>query len=171
MLPHGFKVQGGMLAITPFFAGREEQLVCAQVVVDNGHSGGRRRLCVDAGVQLYRQDLEETAKTLQIKLRFTNGETTVDTRHSGDLAVPRGEHLNFCSSPRVFGNSSSDMSSPWQNLQTLIQMGTARTTPVIVAQPVPVVTASLPVVRAYRETMTRLFDETCCLEPGWLYFC
>jgi hypothetical protein len=106
MLPHGFKVQGGMLAITPFFAGREEQLVCAQVVVDNGHSGGRRRLCVDAGVQLYRQDLEETAKTLQIKLRFTNGETTVDTRHSGDLAVPRGEHLNFCSSPRVFGNSS-----------------------------------------------------------------
>jgi hypothetical protein len=50
-------------------------------------------------------------------------------------------------------------------------MGTARTTPVIVAQPVPVVTASLPVVRAYRETMTLVRRATGCLEPGWLYFC
>jgi hypothetical protein len=71
MLPHGFKVQGGMSITPPIFAGREEQLgFCAQVVVDNGHSGGRRRLCVGAGVQLYRQDLEETAKTLQIKLKI-----------------------------------------------------------------------------------------------------
>jgi hypothetical protein len=45
------------------------------------------------GVQLYRQDLEETAKTLQIKLkiqariRLAFG-TTVDTC-ACDLAVPR----------------------------------------------------------------------------------
>ncbi len=45
------------------------------------------------------------------------------------------------------------------NLQTLMQMGAARNTPVIATQPVPMVNASLPVVRAYRETLARLFDE------------
>lgn len=45
------------------------------------------------------------------------------------------------------------------NLQTVKQMGGARSTPVIATQAVPMVTASLPVVRAYRETLSRLFDE------------
>lgn len=45
------------------------------------------------------------------------------------------------------------------NLQTMQQMGAARNTPVIATQPVPMVNASLPVVRAYRETLARLFDE------------
>lgn len=45
------------------------------------------------------------------------------------------------------------------NLQTMAQMGAGRSTPVIATQAVPMVNASLPVVRAYRETMTRLFDE------------
>ena len=45
------------------------------------------------------------------------------------------------------------------NLQTMLQMGAARNTPVIATQPVPMVNASLPVVRNYRETLARLFDE------------
>lgn len=45
------------------------------------------------------------------------------------------------------------------NLQTLNQLGQSRSTPVIATQVVPMVTASLPVVRAYRDTMARLFDE------------
>lgn len=45
------------------------------------------------------------------------------------------------------------------NLQTLMQMGAARNTPVIATQAVPMVNASLPVVRSYRETLARLFDE------------
>jgi ABC-type branched-subunit amino acid transport system substrate-binding protein len=45
------------------------------------------------------------------------------------------------------------------NLQTMLQMGAARNTPVIATQPVPLVKASLPVVRAYRETLARYFDE------------
>ena len=45
------------------------------------------------------------------------------------------------------------------NLQTMQQMGASRNTPVIATQPVPMVTASLPVVRQYRETLSRLFDE------------
>jgi len=45
------------------------------------------------------------------------------------------------------------------NLQTLMQMGAAHNTPVMATQVVPMVTASLPVVRHYRETLSRLFDE------------
>lgn len=45
------------------------------------------------------------------------------------------------------------------NLQTMMQMGAARNTPIIATQPVPLVNASLPVVRSYRETLARLFDE------------
>lgn len=45
------------------------------------------------------------------------------------------------------------------NLQTMMQMGAARNTPVIATQAVPMVNASLPVVRAYRDTLARLFDE------------
>ena len=45
------------------------------------------------------------------------------------------------------------------NLQTLMQLGGTRSTSVINTQPVPMVTAGLPVVRDYRATLARLFDE------------
>lgn len=45
------------------------------------------------------------------------------------------------------------------NLQTLLQMGAARNTPVIATQPVPLINASSQVVRNYRETLARFFDE------------
>ena len=45
------------------------------------------------------------------------------------------------------------------NLQTMQQMGAGRSTPVIATQPVPLVTSSIAVVRSYRETLARLFDE------------
>jgi hypothetical protein len=40
-----------------------------------------------------------------------------------------------------------------------MQMGAARSTPVIATQAVPMVNDSMPVVRAYRDTLARLFDE------------
>lgn len=45
------------------------------------------------------------------------------------------------------------------NLQTVLQMGVARNVPLIATQVVPVTTSSLPIVRAYRDTLSRLFDE------------
>lgn len=45
------------------------------------------------------------------------------------------------------------------NLQTLNQLGQSRNTPVMATQVVPMVTAGLPIVRAYRNTLARLFDE------------
>ena len=38
-------------------------------------------------------------------------------------------------------------------------MGASRNTPIIATQAVPMVTASMPIVRAYRDTLGRLFDE------------
>ena len=45
------------------------------------------------------------------------------------------------------------------NLQTLLQLGLPRQAAVIATQVVPMVNSSLPVVRAYRESLTRYFDE------------
>ena len=45
------------------------------------------------------------------------------------------------------------------DLHSLLQMGAARNTPVIATQPVPLVNARMPIVRSYRETLGRLFDE------------
>ena len=45
------------------------------------------------------------------------------------------------------------------NLQVLKDMGAVRGTSIIATQPVPLDTAALPIVRMYRETLSRLFDE------------
>lgn len=45
------------------------------------------------------------------------------------------------------------------NLQTVLQMGASRSTPIIATQAVPMPTAALPIVRKYREVLARLFDE------------
>jgi ABC-type branched-subunit amino acid transport system substrate-binding protein len=45
------------------------------------------------------------------------------------------------------------------NLQTLTQAGMSRHAPVIATQVVPMVNSNVPVVRSYRETLSRLFDE------------
>jgi hypothetical protein len=45
------------------------------------------------------------------------------------------------------------------NLSALQQLGVSRYTPVIATQAVPLVNSNLPVVRAFRETLGRLYDE------------
>lgn len=45
------------------------------------------------------------------------------------------------------------------NSLTLQQMGLGRNVPVVVTQVVPVVTSPMPLVRGYRSTLSRLFDE------------
>jgi len=45
------------------------------------------------------------------------------------------------------------------NVQTWGQLGISRFTPVIATQVVPLINSNLPIVRAYRETLGRLYDE------------
>lgn len=63
------------------------------------------------------------------------------------LALPAGRHCYIVALADV-------------NLQVLAQMGTPlRNVSVIATQSVPMVTASLPIVRAYRDALSRLYDE------------
>jgi ABC-type branched-subunit amino acid transport system substrate-binding protein len=45
------------------------------------------------------------------------------------------------------------------NLQTLQQLGAAKSIPIIATQTVPMVNAALPIVRNYRQILAKLFDE------------
>jgi ABC-type branched-subunit amino acid transport system substrate-binding protein len=45
------------------------------------------------------------------------------------------------------------------NLQTLQEMGAAKSIPIIATQAVPMVNAALPIVRSYRQILAKLFDE------------
>lgn len=117
---------------------------------------------------LYHGDVQRMAAEMKLALRSWRGD--------GDL-VQLGRRLG-ASSPAVliFVGGTPELVQLTQgldrqqrqryvvaladvNLQTMMQMGAARHTPVIATQAVPMVTAGLPVVRAYRETLARLFDE------------
>uniref|UniRef100_UPI00183497CF ABC transporter substrate-binding protein n=1 Tax=Ramlibacter sp. TaxID=1917967 RepID=UPI00183497CF len=117
---------------------------------------------------LYHADVQRIATELRLTLRAWRGE--------GDL-VQLGRRLG-AASPAIllFVGGTPELVQLTQgldrqqrqryvvaladvNLQTMMQMGAARHTPVIATQAVPMVTAGLPVVRAYRDTLARLFDE------------
>ena len=153
----------------PIFAAREEQLTHALKSLTN--LGIQDVGAVFASAQefnFYRQDLDDTAKAMQITLKTYKSEG--DLYKFGQQLMPGTPAilLFFGGTPELVQFTQGLSKQQRQryviamanvNLQTVTQMGAGRTTPIIVAQPVPVVTASLPVVRAYRETMSRLFDE------------
>lgn len=153
----------------PIFAARQEQIGHAlkSLTVMGIHAVG----AVYASAHeygLYHQDLERIATEFKLKLETFRGE--------GDLSL-LGQRLS-AATPAIllFIGGTPELVQFTQglekqtrqryvvaladvNLQTMVQMGAARNTPVIATQVVPMVNASLPVVRSYRETMSRLFDE------------
>lgn len=117
---------------------------------------------------LYHQEVEQACTALKIKLRAF--------RSTGDLALV-GKNL-ISDSPRIllFVGGTPELVQFTQgidkqaqqryiialadvNLQTLMQMKAARHLPVMATQVVPMVNSPLPVVKAYREALARLFDE------------
>ena len=153
----------------PIFAARQEQI--AHALKSLSTSGMQEVGAVFAAgdeYRLFHADLERVAAELKLKLH--------SYRADGDLAR-LGQRLT-ASAPAVilFVGGTPELVQFTQglekqsrqryvvaladvNLQTMMQMGAARHTPVIATQAVPMVTAGLPVVRAYRETLARLFDE------------
>ncbi|RZJ08352.1 MAG: twin-arginine translocation pathway signal protein, partial [Haliea sp.] len=153
----------------PIFAARQEQI--AHALKTLSVMGLQELGAVYASPQdynAYHTEVERIATGMKLKLQSFRG--------SGDLRA-MGQQLN----PRtpavlLFVGGTPELAEFTQglekqarqryivaladvNLQTMVQMGAARNTPVIATQPVPLVNASLPVVRAYRETLGRLFDE------------
>lgn len=153
----------------PIFSGRQEQIAHA---LKSLTVGGVREIgtvfASPAEARLYRDDVHRAADALKMKLSSWTAE--------GDLAR-LGQRMGPASPALLlFVGGTPELVQFTQgldrqarqryvialadvNLQTVQQLGGARTTPVIATQAVPLVTASLPVVRRYREVLGRLFDE------------
>lgn len=153
----------------PIFAARQEQIAYALKSLST--MGLKELGAIYATAQdhaAYHTDVERIALDMQLKLQPFNG--TDDLRALGQKLTPRTpavllfvggtpELAEFTQGLEKQARQRYVVALADVNLQTMLQMGAARNTPVIATQPVPLVNASLPVVRSYRETLSRLFDE------------
>jgi len=116
----------------------------------------------------YRTDLEQIANAL--KLSIVSYTTPGDLRDLAQALLPDSPRvlLFVGGTPELVRFSQGVEKQAAQryiiamsdvNLQSIQQMGMSRFTPMIATQVVPMVNSSLPIVRAYRATLGRLFDE------------
>lgn len=153
----------------PIFAARQEQIAYALKTLSVMGLKEVGAVYASANEKAdYQSELERIAANMQLKLQSYQG--------AGDLRL-LGQTLSP-STPAVllFVGGTPELAEFTQglekqsrqryivaladvNLQTMLQMGKVRNSAVIATQPVPMVNGSLPVVRSYRETLARLFDE------------
>jgi ABC-type branched-subunit amino acid transport system substrate-binding protein len=153
----------------PIFAARQEQMAYA---LKSLSTMGLKELgavyATGRDYSAYRADVERIAAALQLKLQ--SFQAADDLRALGQKLTPRTpavllfvggtpELAEFTQGLEKQARQRYIVALADVNLQTMLQMGAARNTPVIATQPVPLVNASLPIVRTYRETLARLFDE------------
>jgi len=153
----------------PVFAARQAQITHA---LESLSIMGLKELgAVYSSPQNFKADhleVERTASALKLKLQTFQGGT--DPRALGRKlgAATPGVLLFLGGTPELADFTQGLEQQARQryivaladvNLQVLAQMGAARGTPIIATQPVPLATNAIPLVRSYRETMARLFDE------------
>jgi ABC-type branched-subunit amino acid transport system substrate-binding protein len=153
----------------PIFAARQEQI--AHAIKSLAVVGMQEIGAVYASSReyaLYRDDLERTAAALKVRLQSYRADGDLDrlgqrlTGQSAAVLLFIGgtpELVQFTQGLEKQSRQRYVVALADVNLQTLMQMGAARNTPVIATQAVPMVTDSMAVVRAYRDTLGRLFDE------------
>lgn len=153
----------------PIFAARQEQIGHAlKSLTVMGVSEVGAVYASQQEYQLYQQDLDRIATGM--KLRLQQYRANGDLDRLGQRLTPgtpaillfvggTPELVQFTQGLEKQQRQRYIVALADVNLQTMTQMGGARSTPVIATQAVPMVNASLPVVRSYRETMARLFDE------------
>jgi ABC-type branched-subunit amino acid transport system substrate-binding protein len=153
----------------PIFAARQEQIGHAlKSLTVMGVSEVGAVYASQQEYQLYQQDLERIATGMKLKLQSYRANGDLD--RLGQRLTPgtpaillfvggTPELVQFTQGLEKQQRQRYIVALADVNLQTMTQMGGARSTPVIATQAVPMVNASLPVVRSYRETMARLFDE------------
>lgn len=153
----------------PIFAARQEQIAHAlknlsvMGISELGAVYGSSRDYAN-----YRTEVERIAGAMQLKLQAFQGQG--DLRALGQKLTPKTpavllfvggtpELAEFTQGLEKQARQRYIVALADVNLQVMQQMGAGRNTPVIATQPVPMVTASIAVVRSYRETLARLFDE------------
>ncbi len=153
----------------PIFAARQEQI--AHALKTLSVMGLKELGAVYASAQdhaAYHLEVQRIAASMQIQLQAFQGHGNL--RQMGQRLTPHTpavllfvggtpELAQFTQGLEKQARQRYIVALADVNLQTLLQMGAARNTPVIATQPVPMGNASLPVVRKYRETLARLFDE------------
>lgn len=153
----------------PIFAGRQEQI--AHALKNLSVMGMKALGAVYANAREYTAlhgEVERIAAGMQLTLQSFQG--TGDTRLLGQkLTANTPAVLLFLGGTPELAQFTQGLEKQARqryilalsdvNLQTLMQMGAARNTPIIATQPVPMVNARLAVARKYRETLARLFDE------------
>lgn len=153
----------------PIFAARQEQI--GHALKSLATTGVQSVGVVYASAQdqaLYQQDLGRIAAELKLKLESFRAEGDLNrlgqrlTQATPAIVLFIGgtpELVQFTQGLDKQSRQRYVVALADVNLQTLLQMGGSRSTPIIATQAVPVVTSSLPVVRAYRDALARLFDE------------
>ena len=153
----------------PIFAARQEQITHALKILsvmglsELGAVFGSRR-----DYTTYRLEIERIAAGMQLKLQ--SFQANIELRSLGQKLTPKTpavllfvggtpELAEFTQGLEKQARQRYIVALADVNLQTMLQMGAARSTPVIATQPVPMVNSSLAIVRRYRETLSRLFDE------------
>ncbi|RYF37704.1 MAG: twin-arginine translocation pathway signal protein, partial [Comamonadaceae bacterium] len=153
----------------PIFAARQEQI--SHALKSLSLVGLKQVGAVFASAReqaLYQDDVARTAA--ELKLRLQNYRASADLAQLGqrmDGNTPAvllfiggtPELVQFTQGLDKQARQRYVVALADVNLQTVIQMGGAKATPVIATQAVPMVNASTPIVRRYREVLARLFDE------------
>ena len=153
----------------PIFAARQEQITHALktlAVMGMNELGAVYASARDHAA--YHVEVERIASSMQLKLASFQGGGAL--RALGQKLTPRTpavmlfvggtpELAEFTQGLEKQARQRYIVALADVNLATLAQMGAARNTPVIATQPVPLVNANLAIVRSYRETLGRLFDE------------
>lgn len=153
----------------PIFAARQEQITHAlkSLTVMGVHDVGAV-FATPRDFDLYREDIERTAARLKLAVvpfrpdgnlatlgqRLAPGTPAILLFVGGTPELVQFTHGLERQQRQRYIVALADV-----NLQTVIQMGGGRTTPLIVTQTVPLTTAPAPIVRQYREALARLFDE------------
>ena len=153
----------------PIFASRQEQI--GRAIKSLSVIGIRQVGAVygsTAEYNAYRADLEQIARSLQLSISsYRTGGDLRDLAQSLTPDSPRvllfvggtPELVRFSQGVEKQAAQRYLIAMSDVNLQSIQQMGASRFTPMIATQVVPMVNASLPVVKAYRAALGRLYDE------------
>lgn len=153
----------------PIFASRQDQIAHAIKSLSVMGIGQVGAVYGSTGeYSAYRQDLERIAKALNLSIvSYSSTGDLRDLAQSLTTDSPRvllfvggtPELVRFSQGVEKQAAQRYIVAMSDVNLQSIQQLGMSRFTPMIATQVVPMVNSSLAIVKAYRSTLARLYDE------------
>ena len=154
----------------PIFSGREEQVAHAMKSLSTvGFGQAAAVYATRAEWELYSAEVERIATSLKLQLQHLQGNGDLDRLGRTLPASTPAVLLFIGGTPELLallGGLEHQQRLRYVvaladvNLQTVAQLRTTQHTPIISTQPVPEIGSTAPIVRRYRETLSRLFDES-----------